>query len=139
MMASLGPGLYPRLCTQQSFLQSFVRLFISDKSNISSNLSIYDTVKAMIPAFLSTRVYKRIKESLSKLNSFMAHNIKTAIQLFSKTILNNTQLNLVHGVMILLLSLMRIFGLCFKMSMELHPQQEFMKHSSQRWWHWVAQ
>jgi hypothetical protein len=27
----------------------------------------------------------------------------------------------------------------FKMSMELHPQLEFMKHSSQRWWHWVAQ
>jgi hypothetical protein len=68
-----------------------------------------------------------------------AHNIQTAIQLFPKTILNNNHLNVEHGVMILTLYLMRMFGSFFKMSMKLHPQQEFMKHSSQRWWHWVAQ
>ena len=39
-----------------------------------------------------------------------AHNIQTAIQLFSKTILNNNHLNLEHGVMILALSLMRMLG-----------------------------
>ena len=66
-----------------------------------------------------------------------AHKIQTAIQRFSKIAPNNNHLNLAHGVMILTLYLMRMFGLSFKMSMELHPKQEFMKHSNQRWWHLV--
>ena len=43
-----------------------------------------------------------------------AHNIPTAIQLFSKRTPNNNHLKLEHGVMILDLSLMRMFGLCFR-------------------------